>query len=327
QDPLAHDARLDHEVPIGEIARQVGVAFGLHAALVGAPALGCALPIAAEQPVDHFHTACHLAKGGKSHPVELGVVRVVDEDLGSPRVGPRGGKGDEATLVGLLDRIVRDAGVAPDCVHLALTVDTPLHHEALDHAKEANVVEVAVLDQIEESVRTLRRPIPLHLDHEAALRGGELGSICRRCLLFESIDLEKRRLIHRRAGRRRRRHWLRDLCGWLPGWLLATQAGQSSQDERARNKWFDHAAEHTAGQGFVNGESQLTSPASDNPCRGTVCHLKRSVTRPKSTALVATSATDLKRHSRTFRDLMTYGEKRVRLSYGPACRAWGHHSG
>ena len=189
-----------------------------------------------------------------------------------PRVGPRGGKSDEATLVRLLDRIVRDVGVAPDRVHFALTVDTPLHHEALDHAKEANVVEVAVLDQVEEPVCTLRCPVPLHLDHEVALRGGELGAIHRGGLFFERIELEQRWLLCRRAGRGRRRHRLCDLCGWLSQ-LASCSRGrpEQTQDERARTNRLVMRREHTAGPA---GLRSATIPSAQVGPLPTGCRLR-----------------------------------------------------
>ena len=52
---------------------------------------------------------------------------------------------------------------------LRLAVDAELHHEAVEHAEEARVVEKAVLDQIVEAVGAVGRPIAMHLDHEAPL--------------------------------------------------------------------------------------------------------------------------------------------------------------
>ena len=57
---------------------------------------------------------------------------------------------------------------------LRIAVDAELHHEALDDAEEARVVEEAVLDEIVEAVGADRRPVAMHLDDEAALARVEL---------------------------------------------------------------------------------------------------------------------------------------------------------
>jgi hypothetical protein len=70
-----------------------------------------------------------------------------------------------------------DIGLAPHGRDFRIAVDAELHHEALDHAEEARIVEVAVLDEIVEAVGAVRRPVAMHLDHEAALAGIELGLV------------------------------------------------------------------------------------------------------------------------------------------------------
>ena len=55
-----------------------------------------------------------------------------------------------------------------------IAVDAELHHEAVDHAEEAVIVEEAVLDQIEEAVGAVGRPVAMHLDDEGTLARIEL---------------------------------------------------------------------------------------------------------------------------------------------------------
>jgi hypothetical protein len=84
----------------------------------------------------------------------------------------------------MIRRIV-DLLRAPGGRDLRIAMDAELHHEAGDHAEEADVVVEAVLDQIVEAVGAVRRPVAVHLDHECALGGVELGLVDRRRLLAE----------------------------------------------------------------------------------------------------------------------------------------------
>ena len=65
------------------------------------------------------------------------------------------------------------------------TVDPELHHEACEHAEEADIVVEAVLDEIIEAVGAVRRPIAIDLKDEGALAGVEPGFVGRRRLLGE----------------------------------------------------------------------------------------------------------------------------------------------
>src|SRR5262245_7745584 len=165
---LLRDRRRLDEVELGEALFEIGVALTLNAALIGSVPVRGALAVAAIERVHHLHAGHDLAEGRKALAVEPGIVAEIDEYLRRARVGPGGGEGDRAALIAVLYRIVLDVGVTPDGGDVGIAVDAELHHEALDHAEEARVVEKSVLDQIVEAIGALRRPVAMNLDHERA---------------------------------------------------------------------------------------------------------------------------------------------------------------
>ena len=79
----------------------------------------------------------------------------------------------------------RAARIPPRRRNFRIAMDAELHHEARDHAEEADVVVKSVLHQIVETVGAVRGPVAVHLDHEDALGGVELGLVDGRRLLAE----------------------------------------------------------------------------------------------------------------------------------------------
>src|SRR2546429_8714834 len=75
------DRRAFDPVELGELAREVGVPFGLDAALVGSTAPGGALAISRFEPVHDVHAKHHAAERGETHSVEPAVVSGIDEEL------------------------------------------------------------------------------------------------------------------------------------------------------------------------------------------------------------------------------------------------------
>src|SRR5258708_6513323 len=103
---LLLDGRLLDVIEPAEILRQVGIAFHLHAALVGAAAARRAFAVFGVELVDHLHAGGDAAKRREALAVEAGVVAEVDEHLAGAGVGSGHRVGDVAALVALLDRIV-----------------------------------------------------------------------------------------------------------------------------------------------------------------------------------------------------------------------------
>src|SRR5262249_56242092 len=67
--PLWRDRGFPHEIKIGEVARQVGIAFALDASLVGSAPLRGAFAVVGVQLVDHVHAGAHLPTRHKTHTV------------------------------------------------------------------------------------------------------------------------------------------------------------------------------------------------------------------------------------------------------------------
>ena len=57
--------------------------------------------------------------------------------------------------------------------HARVAADAELHHEALDDAEEAGVVEEPELHEVVEAVGPVGRPVAVNLDDEGAVRRGE----------------------------------------------------------------------------------------------------------------------------------------------------------
>ena len=90
--------------------------------------------------------------------------------------GPLRSERDEAALVALRDRVVFQVRVAPDGVELRIAVDAELHHELRNDPEETPAVEVAVLHQVVETIRAIRRPGARDFDDERTNRRVEVGA-------------------------------------------------------------------------------------------------------------------------------------------------------
>ena len=147
---------------------------------------GAPSPYSAWSLSDHLHAGNHAAERREALIVETAtVVAEIDEHLAGARVGASHRVGDVAALVALPHWIVLDLRGTPRCRDLRIAVDAELHHEAGDHPEESHVVVEAVLDEIVEAIRALRRPLAGDLDHEHAFGGIELRLVNRRSLLAE----------------------------------------------------------------------------------------------------------------------------------------------
>ena len=149
---------------------QVGVALRLDQHLIGCFAmLGVDL-------VDDLHARHDLTERREPVFVEEAVVPEVDEELRRARVRTARGKCDEAALVALRDRVVFQVRVAPDGIELGIAVDAELHHELRNDPEETPAVEVAVLHQVVETIRAIRRPGARDFDDEGTNRRVEVGA-------------------------------------------------------------------------------------------------------------------------------------------------------
>src|SRR4051812_598104 len=81
------DRRLLDGVEIGKVLRQIGVAFHLHAPLVGTAAARGALAVFGVELVDDLHPLDHAAERREALAVEAAVLTEVDEHLGRACVG------------------------------------------------------------------------------------------------------------------------------------------------------------------------------------------------------------------------------------------------
>ncbi len=96
-----------------KLAGQIGIPFGLEAALIRATAARCAFAVVGIELVDDIHARDNPPEWRETLPVKRGVVAEVDENLRGARVRPGGRKGDLAAFVALGYRIVLDLGIAP----------------------------------------------------------------------------------------------------------------------------------------------------------------------------------------------------------------------
>src|SRR5262249_36194218 len=72
--------------------------------------------------------------------------------------------------VALSDLFIRDGCVLPISLNGRITIDAELNDKARPYAKEAATVVVAVLDEIVETIRSLRRPLRMDFDDKDARR-------------------------------------------------------------------------------------------------------------------------------------------------------------
>ena len=172
-------------VEVGELFFEVGVALGDDLVLVGGFA------VAGVDFVDDAHAIDDGAEGGEAHFVELGIVVVVDEELGGAGVGSGGGEDEGAAGVGVGDGVVLDGGVVPDLVDGGAGVESELDDEAGEDAEEGGVGEVSVADEVVEAVGAEGRPVAMDFDDEVAGGGGELHFVEGRGLGFEGGRLEQ----------------------------------------------------------------------------------------------------------------------------------------
>src|SRR6185312_7362148 len=103
------DRRLLHVIELRKALREVGIALGLDAVLVGAGAVRRALAVSRVKLVDDIHPRNDLAERRKAHAVELAVVGEIDEHLRRARIRSRRREGDHAARIVLRDLVVRYA--------------------------------------------------------------------------------------------------------------------------------------------------------------------------------------------------------------------------
>src|SRR5579885_2750162 len=84
---LRDDRRLLHVIHAREALGEIGIAFCLKAALVGAAPARRTLAVFSINGIHHVHAGHDLAEGGKAHAVELTVIGEVDEHLRGARIG------------------------------------------------------------------------------------------------------------------------------------------------------------------------------------------------------------------------------------------------
>src|SRR5687767_1593682 len=99
--PLLFDRRLLDEIHPWIVLLQIGIAFHLQPALVGAATARRALAVLGVELVDHLHALDHLAERRETLAIETGVVSEIDEHLTGAGVRSRHRVGDEAALVAL----------------------------------------------------------------------------------------------------------------------------------------------------------------------------------------------------------------------------------
>src|SRR5436190_6305048 len=155
-------------IEIREILFKVSVAFLLNPALVGPPSAGESFSILAINLVHNIHALRHFAEGREAHAIEAAVVTVADEELRGPRVRTGGGEADSTARIAGLDRVVGDPRVVPRRGDLRIAVDAELAHEAGDHAKKSDALEVAGANQVVETIRAVGRLRAGDFDGESA---------------------------------------------------------------------------------------------------------------------------------------------------------------
>src|SRR6185369_15256817 len=92
------------------------------------------------------------------------------------------GESETAARVGFAYRVVGQRGSPPESGHRGIPGDAELR-KARGDAVEARVVVKAGAHQIEETVRTYRRPIAMHFQDETAARGLHAHVVLRRGVL------------------------------------------------------------------------------------------------------------------------------------------------
>src|SRR5262245_5153767 len=113
-----------------EFFHQIRIALALKPALVRTAPARRSLAIFSVKRIDDIHPGHDATERRKTHPIEIGIVRKVDEHLACAGIGPGGCEGDCAALVALRHGIVADLGGAPARHHAGIAVDAELHHEA-----------------------------------------------------------------------------------------------------------------------------------------------------------------------------------------------------
>ena len=133
----------------------------------------------------------HLGKRRKVHPVQVCVIREVDEHLRSPRVLPRCRERDVADLVALDHRIVLQSLFLPLRCDRWLAMDAELRHEAVDDAEKSYALVEIRFDHFFEAREAQRRPLRMSLHGEGsrlAFLAVKRGNV--------KLDLEDFRLGH-----------------------------------------------------------------------------------------------------------------------------------
>mmetsp|Transcript_18673 Transcript_18673/g.72039 ORF Transcript_18673/g.72039 Transcript_18673/m.72039 type:complete len:241 (+) Transcript_18673:269-991(+) len=169
---IRHNHSLYDIIQVGEVLAQIGVSLRLDEWLKRV------LSVARVDGLNYV-PACHdNSKRREAHAVEIGVVVVVDVQLGGAGVRARGRERHPPLGVALNHWVVRD-GVVPLRVDCRVPVDAPLYYKVLHDAEEAiAVVKRCVgLEQSVEPVYTMRGPLPTHVDLKTPR--GRVGAVRR----------------------------------------------------------------------------------------------------------------------------------------------------
>jgi len=143
------------DVELGIMLIEIGLALGLDGALLA----GGTVSVSIVELFDDLHA--FLVDGGEGSEtlgIEEGIVLEADEDLGGAGVGAGHGESDVATLVALLDGIIRDGVTTPSSVDRGIGTDAELDDEVGDNAEDDHVVVKMVADKIVDAVGTVGSP-------------------------------------------------------------------------------------------------------------------------------------------------------------------------
>jgi len=141
---------------------------------------GGRVSIAAVKILNYIHAGGYLAEWSEALPavIESGVVAQVDKHLGRTRVRTSClSERNRAFSIGLRDRIVLDVGILPCFIHSRASSQSELDHESGHDAKKFYATEVAVLNEIVETVSFIRSPRPRDLHDEIAFGSRECGFV------------------------------------------------------------------------------------------------------------------------------------------------------
>ena len=109
-----------------------------------------------------------FAERNESLLVLVRVVAKADVHLRRAAVGHRKRECHTPARHGLTARVIGNCALAPALRNDRIAVDPELRPLAFHHSKEARIIEITARDQIVESIRTLWRPRPMHLNDDRA---------------------------------------------------------------------------------------------------------------------------------------------------------------